>query len=486
MLQFTITDSKSLTQIWDGGNQSMFERFFRLSENGTNIHTEIIAGITTFLTMAYIIFVQPAILSAPISIPGSPMEGMDKNAFFGSVMVATCLSAAIATFIMALLANYPIALASGMGENVFFAFTVVVGMHVPWQVALGAIFISGLLCTILTVSKLRNVIMDAIPASLKNAIAGGIGLFIAFLGMQHCGIIIGNPNTMVSITRFAEHPEYVKPFALSVIGLIAIAILMSYKVKGAVLWGMLISSLIGIPMGIISPGELKHWQTVPSLAPTFMKLDFRGLFNISMISIILVFFLTDMFDMLGTLIGVSKRANLLDEKGRLKRAQKAFFADSFGSVIGAALGTSTVTSYIESAAGVEAGGRTGLTGVVTGICFLLAIFISPVVKMIGSGYMLSPNEASAILYPITGPVLVIVGILMVKAIIEINWDDVTEALPAFLVFIGIPLSFSISDGLALGLIAYPIIKVLAGRQKEVSWLVYILAALFVVRFFFVK
>ena len=461
----------------------MFERVFRLRENGTDVKTEVIAGVTTFMTMAYIIFVQPAILSGPMSAQ-SPQGGD----FFGSVMVATCLSAAIATFIMAFVANYPIALASGMGENVFFAITVVTMMGVPWQVALAAIFISGILCTILTVSKARNLIMDAIPPSLKNAIAAGIGFFIAFLGMQHCGIIVGNPATMVSITRFADNPLYIKPFVLSVIGLILISFMMSFRIKGAVLWGMLITAIIGIPMGVIKTDVLKEWQAIPSIAPTFLKLDFRGLFTIEMVTVIIVFFLTDMFDMIGTLIGVAKRANLLDNQGRLVRAQKAFFADSIGSVFGSLLGTSTVTSYIESAAGVQAGGRTGMTGLIAGLLFILAIFVSPIAKMIGGGYMIMPEGAVSpiFLYPITGPVLIIVGILMVKAMIDVNWDDITDALPAFLIFIGIPLSFSISDGLALGLISYPIVKILAGRHKEVSWLIYILAALFIVRFFFVK
>jgi AGZA family xanthine/uracil permease-like MFS transporter len=264
--------------------------------------------------------------------------------------------------------------------------------------------------------------------------------------------------------------------------------MMSFRIKGAVLWGMLITAIIGIPMGVIKTDVLKEWQAIPSIAPTFLKLDFRGLFTIEMVTVIIVFFLTDMFDMIGTLIGVAKRAKLLDNQGRLVRAQKAFFADSIGSVFGSLLGTSTVTSYIESAAGVQAGGRTGMTGLIAGLLFILAIFVSPIAKMIGGGYMVMPEGAVSpiFLYPITGPVLIIVGILMVKAMIDVNWDDITDALPAFLIFIGIPLSFSISDGLALGLISYPIVKILAGRHKEVSWLIYILAALFIVRFFFVK
>lgn len=461
----------------------MLESFFKLKENKTDIRTEVIAGITTFLTMAYIIFVQPAILSAPINIPGSPMEGMDYQSFFGSVMVATCISAAIATLMMGLYARYPIALASGMGQNAFFAFTVVVGMSISWNVVMGAVLISGIVFIILSFFKVRQLILDAIPISLKSAIAAGIGLFIAFIGMQHAGLLHSDPNTMVAMTNFGANPEYLKPFLLSVIGIVIISILMAQKVKGAVLWGMLISAVIGIPMGVVSPDILKEatWR-VPSLAPTFFKFDLHGLMGVGLVSVIVVFLLTDMFDTIGTLIGIAQRANFLDEKGRLPRAGKALLSDAVGTTVGAMLGTSTVTSYIESAAGVEAGGRTGLTSVVTAICFILAIFISPVVMMIGGGYMI-PIEGGApvFLYPVTAPVLLIVGILMAKSLMYINWDDITESLPAFMILMGIPLTFSISDGLALGLISFPIIKVLCGRQKEVSWLVYILAVVFLIR-----
>ncbi len=460
----------------------MLERFFQLKENKTDVRTEVIAGITTFLTMAYIIFVQPAILSAPINIPGSPMEGMDYEAFFGSVMVATCISAAIATLMMGLYAKYPIALASGMGQNAFFAFTVVVGMSITWNIVMGAVLVSGIVFIILSFFKVRQVVLDSIPLSLKSAIAAGIGLFIAFIGMQHAGLLHSDPNTMVAMTNFGANPLYLKPFLLSVIGLVLITILMAHKVKGAVLWGMLISALIGIPMGVVSTDILKAGWSVPSLAPTFLQFDLQGLMGIGLVSVIVVFLLTDMFDTIGTLIGIAQRAKFLDEKGHLPRAGKALLSDAVGTTVGAMLGTSTVTSYIESAAGVEAGGRTGLTSVVTAICFILAIFISPIVMMIGGGYMI-PIEGGApiFLYPVTAPVLLIVGILMARSLTYIKWDDITESLPAFMILMGIPLTFSISDGLALGLISFPIVKVLCGRQKEVSWLVYILAAVFLAR-----
>jgi AGZA family xanthine/uracil permease-like MFS transporter len=460
----------------------MFERFFRLKDHGTTVKTEIIAGITTFLTMAYIIFVQPGILAAPIKIPGSPMAGMDYDAFFGSVMVATCLSAAIATMMMGLYAKFPIGLASGMGENAFFAFTVIVGMGYSFEVVLGAVFVSALLLTILGFFKVRELIFDSIPISLKSAIAGGIGLFIAFIGFQHAGLIHINPNTMVSMTDFSKDKAYLMPVLLATIGLIIIALLMSLRVKGAILWGMLLTAVIGIPMGVVSTTILKSGWSVPSLAPTFMKLDLSGLLSIGLVTVIVVFFLTDMFDSVGTLIGVAQRANMLDEKGHFPGAERAFITDAVGSVFGAVLGTSTITSYIESASGIEAGGRTGLTAVTTSICFLLALFVSPVVRMIGGGCEIPVEGAPSIyLYPITAPVLIIVGILMAKSFIYINWDDITESLPAFLLLLGIPLTFSISDGLALGMISYPVIKVFSGRAKEVSWLIYILGAIFLIR-----
>ncbi|MBU1023543.1 NCS2 family permease, partial [bacterium] len=316
----------------------------------------------------------------------------------------------------------------------------------------------------------------------KSAIAAGIGLFIAFIGMQHAGLIHKDPNTMVAMTNFAKNPEYLKPFLLSLVGLLIISIMIAQRVKGAVLWGMIFTTIIGITMGVVSTEVLHQSWSVPSLAPTFMKFDLKGLMGVGLVSVIVVFLLTDMFDTIGTLIGIGQRANFLDEKGRFPRAEKALLSDAVGTTVGALLGTSTVTSYIESAAGVEAGGRTGLTSVVTAICFILAIFVSPFVMMVGGGHMI-PVEGGApvFLYPVTAPVLIIVGILMVKSITHINWDDITESLPAYLIFLGIPLTFSISDGLALGLVSYPIVKIFSGRSKDVSWLLYILAAIFILR-----
>ncbi len=468
----------------------MLEKIFKLQQNNTTVRTEISAGTTTFLTMAYIIFVQPALLS---------QAGMD----FGSVMMATCISAAVATLFMGIVANYPIALAPGMGENFFFVFTVVIAMGVSWQAALAIVFISGLLFFILTLFRIREMVINSVPDSLKSAIAVGIGFFIAFIGLADAGIIVRNNAGLAPIafldqgamssvdfllsklSQFEYASGAVKlgnlgapPTLLAVFGLMVISALMVRKVRGAILIGMMATLIAGLIFSVVK------WKGLagapPSVEPTFFKFDFAAILSFKMIPIIIVFLFMDMFDTIGTFIGVTKQAGFLKD-GKMPRAQQALYADSVGTMVGAALGTSTVTSFIESTAGVEAGGRTGLTSVVTGLLFLLAIFFYPLVRMVGGGYDMGNN---IFLYPITAPALIIVGAMMVKSITGVNWKDYTETIPSFLVIIGMPLTYSIADGLAFGFIAYPLMKLLSGRAKECSVLMYALGGLFVLRYVF--
>ena len=441
------------------GSASALDNYFRLTENKTDAKTEIIAGITTFITMAYILFVNPNILSA---------TGMD----FNSVFLATTLSAAVGTFIMGFYANLPFAQASGMGLNAFFAFSVVLGMGYTWQQALAIVFLSGILFILLTVTGARRAIIDAIPASLKHAIGGGIGLFIALIGFQNAGIVVHDENTLVTLTRF-DNPGVI----LAVIGLIITGILMVKKVKGAILIGIVITTLIGIPMGVTNTAIDMTLNL--DISPTFMKMDFKGLLDaqgasgltaslISAITVIISFALVDMFDTIGTLIGTANRAGMLDEDGNLRNMDKALLADAVATSAGAVLGTSTVTTYVESAAGVAEGGRTGLTAVTTGALFVLAVFLAPFALAI-------PAEATA-------PALIIVGVLMVGTIKQIDFDDFAEALPAFLTIAVMPFTYSIANGIAAGLIFYPIVKIITGKAKEVHPAVYILAILFILKF----
>ena len=441
------------------GSASALDNYFKLTENKTDVKTEIIAGITTFITMAYILFVNPNILSA---------TGMD----FNSVFLATALSAAVGTFIMGFYANIPFAQAPGMGLNGFFAFSVVLGMGYTWQQALAIVFLSGILFILLTVTGARKAIIDAIPASLKHAIGGGIGLFIALIGFQNAGIVVHDENTLVALTRF-DNPGVI----LAVIGLVITGILMVRKVKGAILIGIIITTLIGIPMGVTNTAI----DTAISfdMSPTFMKMDFAGLLSaqgsdsllaslIGAITVIISFALVDMFDTIGTLIGTANRAGMLDEDGNLRNMDKALLADAVATSAGAVLGTSTVTTYVESAAGVAEGGRTGLTAVTTGALFVLAVFLAPFALAI-------PAEATA-------PALIIVGVLMVGTIKQIDFDDFAEALPAFLTIAVMPFTYSIANGIAAGLIFYPIVKIITGKAKEVHPAVYILAILFILKF----
>jgi len=459
----------------------MLEKLFRLKENNTTLRTEVIAGFTTFITMAYIIFVNPNILRmAGMNSAGAlGDDALAYNAFndpvVGAVMVATVLSSALATLIMGLYANYPFALAPGMGLNAFFTFTVVIKMGYSWQSALGAVFVSGIVFIIITITGIREAIVNAIPLSLKNAVSAGIGLFIALIGFSNAGIVVSDPATIIGLGNLTE-PHTI----LALMGLAITGILMARKVKGAILLGIIITTILGIPAGIVSiPEGFTPVSLPPSLAPTFMKLDFKELFNLSggagildavigFLGVVLAFTYVDLFDTLGTLVGTGAKAGMLDKEGRLPRINKALMADAVGTSAGALLGTSTVTTYIESAAGIMEGGKTGLTSVVVSLLFLASLFLAPVAGLV-------PAAATA-------PALIIVGVLMMGAVREIDFSDFSEALPAFMTIVIMPFSYSIANGIAAGLVFYPLVKVISGRAREVHPIIYILAFLFVLRF----
>lgn len=426
----------------------MLEKLFKLTENNTNVKTEIIAGITTFLTMAYIIFVNPAMLAD---------AGMDK----GAVFVATCLAAAIGCFIMGFVANYPIALAPGMGLNAFFTYGVVLGMGHTWQVALGAVFVSGILFMALSIFKVREWIINSIPLSLRTGISAGIGLFLAFIGLQNAGIVVDNPATLVS----GGHLASLKP-ALAALGFFLTIGLVYRGVRGGVMIAILITTAIGIVLGDVQWGGVM--SAPPSIAPTFMQMDIAGVFEVGMISVVFAFLFVDLFDTAGTLVGVATKANLIKEDGKLPRLDKALLADSTATSVGALLGTSSTTSFVESTAGVAAGGRTGLTAVVVGVLFLLAIFFSPLAGMIPA-------------YATTGA-LFYVAILMMSGLVSVDWRDLTEAAPVVVTCLLMPLTYSIAEGIALGFISYAAIKLLSGKGREVSVSVWALAALFAIKY----
>lgn len=428
----------------------MFENLFKLSENGTTVRIEVMAGLTTFLTMAYIIIVNPDIMSA---------AGMDKGALF----VATCLAAAIGCLIMGLWANYPIALAPGLGLNAFFAFGVVGGMGVPWQTALGVIFLSGVFFLIITILPIRAAIINSIPKSLKMSISAGIGLFIGVIAMEISGITVDHPVTLVTLGEVAS-PQVV----LVAVGFVGIIALDRLAVPGAIVLGIIGTTILAHIFGL--GGGTSMDFSIPSLAPTFLQLDIAGAIQVSMISVIIAFLFVDMFDTAGTLIGVSHRAGLLDEDGKLPRMGRALSADSIATITGSLVGSSTVTSYIESASGVREGGRTGLTAVTVGILFILALLLAPIIGLV-------PRFATA-------PALLFVAVLMVRGLTEIDWDDVTEYAPAVLAAVVMPFTFSIAHGIAFGFIVYAAGKLLTGRMSEASPILYIMAALFVVLYGF--
>ena len=427
----------------------MLERIFHLQENQTTVRRELLAGLTTFMTMAYVVVVNPRILAEA----GMPVEG---------VLFATCISAAIATLIMGIWANYPIALAPGMSLNAYFTYSIVIGRGVPWQTALGVVFLSGLLFLLLTLTNVREQIVNGIPDCLKHGTAAGIGLFIAFIGLRNAHIIVANPATFVALGKVSD-PQV----RLAAAGLLIIAILMARRIGSAILLGIVAIALAGIPLGQAHWPE--HLFSLPHPSGTFLKLDFRSAFKLGFGELIFVFFFVDLFDNVGTLVGVCEQGGFLRE-GKLPRASRALLADAFGTMFGALAGTSTVTSYIESAAGVAAGARTGLGNLVIAAFFLIAMFCAPLVAAI-------PGYATA-------PALILVGALMCGSVARVRWDDFSEAFPAFLTLVATPLTFSIATGLSLGLLSFTFIKVGTGKYREISPLIWVLTVLFLLRYAF--
>ena len=476
----------------------MLDRLFRLSKNKTTVRTELIAGLTTFLTMAYIIVVQPLVLSGR-------MFGFETGMDFGAVMTATCVAAAVATAIMAFYARYPIALAPGMGENFFLVFSVfpaamAAGFSNSWQVGLGVIFVSGVLFLVISLAGVQERIMDGISPSMKNAMAVGIGVFIAFIGLQNAGLIVTSasivstgqgavlsPGTLVKLNPHFASIDMILFF----LGLFLTSVLHVRRVPGSILLGILGTAALSVILKVvmiiapeflvqshmISGSKLATQFTLasgvismpPPVAPTFFKMDLISAISGSMIPFIIIFLFMDVFDTIGTLIGVSEQAGFVKDN-KIPRANRVLLSDAVGTVAGACLGTSTVTSFVESIAGVEQGGRTGLTGLTIAALFLLALFFSPIVLMIGS------------YATITAPALVVVGAMMIQNVTKIEWPDYSESLPAFLMIIGIPLSYSIADGLALGFISYPVIKLLSGKGKQVGWVMYLICVILLIYF----
>lgn len=451
----------------------MLEKVFHLKENNTNVRTEVIGGITTFMTMAYILAVNPNLLSA---------AGMDPTA----VLIATCLASFIGTIIMALMANYPFALAPGMGLNAYFAFTVCGTMGYSWQVALMAVFIEGIIFIILSLTNVREAIFNAIPANLKKGVGAGIGLFIAFIGLQDGKIVVNNDSTLVSYVNFTANWHTAGICALlALIGLLITAILYIKKVKGSILIGILVTWVLGMLAQLTGIYQVDVENGYYSLYPTFsmtnfavigqtfgqcFKADFHGVGVFNFIVVLLSFLFVDMFDTIGTLIGVSDKAGLLDNEGKLPRVKNALLADAIATSAGAILGTSTTTTFVESSAGVGEGAKTGLASLVTGLLFLLAIFFAPIFTAI-------PGFATA-------PALIFVGFLMVSAIVKINFNDLTEAVPAYLCLLAMPLMYSIAEGIAIGVISYVIINLVCGKAKKITPLMYVLAVLFICKYIF--
>ncbi|MCW0481529.1 NCS2 family permease [Gaoshiqia sediminis] len=429
----------------------MINRFFKLEENNTTVKTELLAGITTFMTMAYILAVNPGILSA---------TGMDKNALF----TATAVSSIIATLVMALVARLPFALAPGMGLNAFFAFTVVLGMGYSWQFALTAVFLEGIIFLILTAFNIRELIVNAIPLSMKHAVSAGIGLFIAFIGFQNAGVIVNNDAVLVGLGDMGSPSVLVALF-----GILLTGVLLALKVKGALLIGIFAATVAGIPFGVTHLPEGHLVDVPPSVSPIFWRMDFSQVFSLDMLIVLFTFLFVDMFDTVGTLVGVSSKANMLDEEGRVPRVKQALFADAIGTTFGAVMGTSTVTTYVESASGVAEGGRTGLTSLTVAGLFLVALFFAPLFTMI-------PGAATA-------PALVLVGLFMLSPITKVDLEDFTESIPAFLTIIMMPLAYSIAEGIVFGMLSYVLLKLLTGKFKDISVVMYVLAALFILKFF---
>ena len=425
----------------------MLERYFRLRENHTTVRAEFLGGLTTFITMAYIVVVNPQILSKA----GMPVDG---------VVFATCIASAAATLVMGLYANYPIALAPGMSLNAYFTYSVCLGMHVSWQTALGVIFFSGVFFLILTVSRVREQIVNGIPDCLKHSTAAGIGMFIAFVGLRNANLVVANPATFVSLGSFSNREAQ-----LACVGLAIMLILITRKITGAILIGVVATTLLGIFRGMAAWPE--HILSLPHPSATWLKLDLRGALHLGLLEIIFVFLFVDFFDNVGTLLGVCEQGGFVKD-GKIPRVGRALVSDAVGTVFGALTGTSTVTSYIESAAGVAAGARTGLSNIFVAGLFLLAAFFAPLAAAI-------PGYATA-------PALIVVGALMTKSIGRVAWADFTDAIPAFVTLLATPLTFSIATGLSLGLISYTLVKVAAGKFREVSPVIWILTVLFILRY----
>jgi adenine/guanine/hypoxanthine permease len=425
----------------------LIERYFRLAENQTTVRREFLGGLTTFITMAYIVVVNPQILGQA----GMPVDG---------VLFATSVSAAAATLVMGIYANYPIALAPGMSLNAYFTYVVCLGMQVPWRTALGVIFFSGVFFLILTVTRVREQIVNGIPECLKYSTAGGIGMFIAFVGLRNAKLVVGNPVTFVSLGSFANREAQ-----LACIGLVIMLVLMTRKINGAILIGIFATTVLGILRGMASwPTSIVSW---PHPASTWLQLDLRGALHLGLLEIVFVFLFVDLFDNVGTLVGVCEQGGFVKD-GKIPRVGRALVSDAVGTIFGALTGTSTVTSYIESAAGVAAGARTGLSNIFVAGFFLLAAFCSPLAAAI-------PGYATA-------PALILVGALMTESIARVEWKEFTEAIPAFVTLVATPLTFSIATGLSLGLISYTLVKVAAGRLREVSAVIWILTVLFILRY----
>ena len=454
------------------------EKIFHLKENKTDVRTEVIAGVTTFMTMAYILAVNPNILEA---------SGMDR----GAVFTATALSAFIATCLMALLSNYPFVLAPGMGLNAYFAYTVVLGMGYSWQQTLAAVFVEGLIFILLSLTNVREAIFNSIPMNLKHAVSVGIGLFIAFIGLQNAKIVVNNDSTLVSVFSFKSAVKDGTfnsmgiTVLLALIGILVTAVLLVKNIKGSILWGILITWGLGIIcqfVGLYVPNpelgffsllpDFSNGISVPSMAPTFMKMDFSIVFSLDFVVIMFAFLFVDMFDTLGTLIGVASKADMLDKDGKLPKIKGALLSDAVGTSVGAVCGTSTVTTFVESASGVAEGGRTGLTAIVAAILFGLSLFLSPI-------FLAIPSFATA-------PALIVVGFLMLTSITKIDFNDYTEAIPCFIAIIAMPFMYSISEGIAMGVISYVVINLVAGKTKEkkISVLMYVLAVLFILKYVF--
>lgn len=455
----------------------MLEKLFSLNARKTDVKTEVMAGITTFMTMAYILFVNPSILSS---------AGMDKDA----VLLATALGAGIVTILMGVFVNYPIALAPGMGLNAFYAFTVVIGMGVSWQIALGAVFISGLIFILLTVTNVRQLLVEGMPSSLKHAITVGIGLFITIIGLKLSGIMSirlslipptlekivaakgnGTPLSFETIIEMGKlaHPDVL----VSIFGLLFIGVLMARNVKGSMLIGIIVTTALAIFMGIVKIPVGFSPVAIPDFSKNaFFALDIWGALHMGLLTIIFTFTFVELFDTMGTLVGTATKAGLMDKKGKFPGIGKAMLVDATGVSLGALLGTSTITAFVESAAGVGAGGRTGLTAVVCGLLFLLSLFFIPIAALI-------PDAATA-------PALIIVGALMMESVRHIDFGDFTESLPAFLTIVMMPFTYSIANGVSAGLVVYPLLKLISGRGREVHWIVYLLAVLVVLRFIFLS